>query len=217
MALQPALHIQYLPTQPWRAATHPPACPGKTTADQFEASLRDWVLLDWETVALGSCYVSSGPLRRGTKVSVATALVFCNDRLPRSNLPAATTEAFPTDSCPDASVGSAPHPPPLAGWAGWLAGWHLILEPRGRCTGCRSGANYDELQANAAVGVEDRRSIAARFSKAERSVDLICAEATCVPTLLLCICSCPGSVKLPATEAIEIWAKDRMTYGPRLG
>lgn len=106
----------------------------------------------------------------------------------------------------------------MASWLADLAGWlALILEPRGRCTGCRSGANYDELQANAAVGVEDRRSIAARFSKAERSVDLICAEATCVPALLLCIWSCPGSVKLPALEAIEIWAKDRMTDGPRLG
>lgn len=141
------------------------------------------------------------PLHQGTQVSVATALVFDGDRLPQPFHLAATAEAFPHGFLPRrerrfSSSSSFPCWPAGLVWpAGWLA---LILEPRGRCTGCMSGANYDELQANAAVGVEDRRSIAARFSKAERSVDLICAGATCVPTLLLCIWFCPGSVKLPA-------------------
>lgn len=182
----------YLPNPAMLPPTHPPThLPTQVRQQRVnpKASLRDWVLLHWETVALGSCYVSNGSFSKVPKVSVATAHVFDDDRLPQSIHLAATAEAFPTDSCPDASVASAPHPPPpLAGWLADLAGWlALILEPRGRCTGCRSGAHYDELQANAAVGVEDRRSIAARFSKAERSVDLICAEATCVPTLLLCI------------------------------
>lgn len=187
-------YCQYLSAQPCHAATHPPAHPpsnpGKTAAGQSKASLRDWVLLHWETVALGSCYVSSGSF---SKVSVATLPL-------RLSL---TTTGYPSPS----TLRRQPKPSPrilaqtrasllllilllplLAGWLADLAGWlALILEPRGRCTGCRSGAHYDELQANAAVGVEDRRSIAARFSKAERSVDLICAEATCVPTLLLCI------------------------------
>lgn len=221
MALQPALHMLPVPTCPTLPCCHPPTHP-PTQVRQRRVNPRPVSeiesLLHWETVALGSCYVSSGSFSKAPKVSVATAPVFDDDRLPQSIHLAATAEAFPTDSCPDASVASAPHPPPLAGWLTDLAGWlALILEPRGRCTGCRSGAHYDELQANAAVGVEDRRSIAARFSKAERSVDLICAEATCVPTLLLCIWSCPGSVKLPALEAIEIWAKDWMTDGLRLG
>lgn len=113
---------------PAHAATHPPTCPGKTTADQFEASLRDWDLLNRETVALGSCHISSPPATC-PRYRAATAPALDGDRLPQSIHPAATTEAFPTDSCPDASAGPAPHPPPLAGW---LA---LILEPRGRCTG----------------------------------------------------------------------------------
>ena len=64
VALQPALHAQYLHTHPTLPRCHPPSPPpttvGKTTADQLKASLRDWVLLDGETVTLGSCYVSSG-------------------------------------------------------------------------------------------------------------------------------------------------------------
>lgn len=98
-----------------------------------KASLRDWVLLDRETVALGSCYVSSGSsakVPKVPKVSVATAPVSDGDRLPQSIHLAATAEAFPTDSCPDASgrFCSSILLPLLAGWmAGWLtwpAGWH---------------------------------------------------------------------------------------------
>lgn len=183
----------YLPNPATLPHTHPPT--------HLPTQVRQQRVNPRPVSEIGSCYIG-----KQSRSGRATSRVAPSASYPRYRWPlrlSLTTTGYPSPS----TLRRQPKPSPrilaqtrasllllilllplLAGWLADLAGWlALILEPRGRCTGCRSGAHYDELQANAAVGVEDRRSIAARFSKAERSVDLICAEATCVPTLLLCI------------------------------